>query len=74
MAADNNGLRLPSLFATLPYNPLSPATSFLASHFLTDWLSRLGLGNQVGSIANHLLLLPTQDTKRSKLDEGRLRL
>ena len=50
----------------------SPARSFLASHFCTDWLSRVGLGYQVGSTTNHLLLLPTRHTDRLKYDAGRI--
>ena len=38
--------------------PLLPAfllsDLFLAPHFHTVWLSRLGIGNQVGSITDHL--------------------
>ena len=35
-------------FFDFPFNPLSICQTFLASHFHTDWLSRLGLGKQVG--------------------------
>ena len=53
------------------FTRLPPVRPFLVPHFCTDWLSRLGLGNQVGSTTDHLQLLPTQHTKRSKYDEGR---
>ena len=36
------------------FYPLSPCLTFLASYFCTDWLSRLGLGNQVVSTTDHL--------------------
>ena len=58
-------------FFHFPFHPLSSCQTFLTSHFRTDWLSRLGLGNQVDSTTDHLLLLPTQHTERSKYDEGR---
>ena len=37
-----------------PIYPLYSCQTFLASHFHTNWLSQLGLGNQVGSTTNHL--------------------
>ena len=46
---------------------------FLASHFFTDCLSGLGLGNQLGSISDHLYLLPKKiDRYNYKIekDEG----
>ena len=47
------GIKLGSAetFFHFPFNPLSP---YLASHFRTNWLSRLGLVNQVGSTTDHL--------------------
>ena len=35
-------------FFPLPLLPTLCLPDLLASHFRTDWLSRLGLGNQVG--------------------------
>ena len=62
-------LRIVGVFSTsLPPTLLLP--DLLASHFRTDWLSWLGLGNQVGSIVYHLELLPTQHNKRLKYNEG----
>ena len=34
--------------------PAFHCQNFLASHFRTDWLSRLELGDQVGSTTDHL--------------------
>ena len=59
------------IFFHFPFYPLSSCQTILASHFRTDWLSRLGLGKQVSSSTDHLQLLPTQQTKRWKYDEGR---
>ena len=38
----------PVVFSLHPFLVLSSCQIFLASHFHTDWLSWLGLGNQVG--------------------------
>ena len=42
------------LFFSTSLLPAFLSQIFLASYFPTDWLSRLGLGNQVGSITHHL--------------------
>ena len=42
------------IFFHFPFYPHSSCLTFLASHFLSDWLSWLGLGNQVGSTVDHL--------------------
>ena len=42
------------IFFHVPLYPLSFCQNILAPHFRTDWLSKLGLGNQVGSTTNHL--------------------
>ena len=42
------------VFFLFPFYPLSSCQTSLASHFPTDWLSWLGLGNQVGSTTDHL--------------------
>ena len=60
------------IFFHFPSTPLSSCQFFLSSHFCTNWLSRLGLGEQLGSTTDHLQLLLTQHTKRSKYDEGRV--
>ena len=59
------------VLSTILSTRFPPVRPFLASHFRTDWLSLLGLGNQVGSTTDHLLLLPIQLTERSKYVEGR---
>ena len=59
------------VFSPLPYIPHSSCQTFLSPHFCTDWLSRLGIGNQVGSTTDHLKLLPKQHTERLKYNEGR---
>ena len=41
-------------FFHFPFHPLSSCQTFLASHICTDWLSWLGLGDQVGSTNDHL--------------------
>ena len=41
------------------YNPLSYCQSYPSPHFRTNWHSWLGLGYQVGSTTDRLLLLPT---------------
>ena len=51
--------------------PLSSCQTFLASHFPTNWISWLRLGNQVDSTSDHLSLFPTQHTERLTHDEGR---
>ena len=38
----------------LPWQPDFLLQDLLASHFRTDWLSWLGLGNQVGSTTDHI--------------------
>ena len=60
---DHLGKKIP-----LPFLPICSCQNFLASHLGTDWLSWLGLGNQVGSTTDHPELLPTQHTKKSKND------
>ena len=42
------------VFSPLPSLPAFHLLVFLATHFRTDWLSWLGLGNQVGSTTDHL--------------------
>ena len=42
------------VFSPLPYYPLSFCQTFLSPHFRTDWLSPLGIGNQVGSTTDLL--------------------
>ena len=42
------------MFFNFLFNPLSSSQVILASHFHTDWLLWLGLGNQVGSTTDHL--------------------
>ena len=42
------------VFFHFPFYSLSSCQTFLVSHFHTDWHSRLGLGNQVGSTTDHL--------------------
>ena len=44
---------LKDFFVTTSLLPAFPCQIFLGSHFRTDWLSRLGLGNQVGSTTDH---------------------
>ena len=58
-------------FFHFPFYPLSSCQTFLASHFRTDWLSRLGLGNQVGSTTDHLAncYLPSTPKDRSTMKE-----
>ena len=41
-------------FFNFPFYPLSSCQDILASHFRANWLSQLGLGNQVGSTTDHL--------------------
>ena len=64
-------LNAPLGFFPPPLYSLSWCQTFLAPHFRTDWLTRLGLGNQAGSTTDHLKLLTTQHTKRSKYEKGR---
>ena len=54
------------LFFHFPFYPLSSFRPFLPS-FHTDWISRLGLGNQVGSNTDHLsnCYLPSTPKDRS---------
>ena len=49
-------LRLNIHNSLFPFHPLSSCQTFLASHLRTDWLSWLGLGNQVGSTTDHLTI------------------
>ena len=59
-----------SVFPLFPYSAfLLP--DLLASHFCTDWLSCLGLCNQLGSITDHPLFSPTLHAEKSKYNEGR---
>ena len=41
-------------FFPLPFSTCFPLSDLSCLHFCTDWLSRLGLGNQVGSTTDHL--------------------
>ena len=52
------------------YWPPSSCQIFCASHFRTNWLSWLGLRNQVGSTTDQLKLFPTQHIKRFNFVEG----
>ena len=58
----------------LPFYPLSSCQTFLASHFRIDWLSRLGLGKQVGSTTDHLAnwYLPSTPKERSTMSAGQV--
>ena len=56
-------------FINFPFYLLSSHQTFHASPLPTDWLSQLGLGNQVGSSADHLELLPTPNTDKVAQDE-----
>ena len=49
----NSGLKSEGFFTT-SLLPGIPCKIFLASHFCTDWLSRLGLGHQAGSATDQL--------------------
>ena len=42
------------VFSTSLSSRFSSCQTFLASHFRTDWLSQMELGNQVGSTNDHL--------------------
>ena len=53
LAQQAYGLLRPFTFFHFPFYPLSSCQTFLPSHFCTDWLSRLGLGNQVGLTTDH---------------------
>ena len=50
-------------FPSTSLPPAFPWQIFLASHFCSNWLSRLGFGNLVGSTNDHLQLLPTKHTE-----------
>ena len=56
-----------TFFSNIPLlTRFPPVRPFLAPHLRTDWLSQLELGNLVGATTDHLKLLPTQHTERSK--------
>ena len=56
-------------FPTYLTTRFPPVRPFLPSHFCTDWLSWLGLGNQVGSTTDHLIncYLPSSPKDRSTM-------
>ena len=67
----NPGFFLFFLFFPLPFSTRFPLSDISCLHFRTDWLSRLGLGNQVGSTTDHLAncYLPSTPKDRSTMKE-----
>ena len=58
-------------FFPLPFSTCFPLSDLSCLHFFTDWLSRLGLGNNVGSTTDHLAncYLPSTPKDRSRMKE-----
>ena len=59
------------LFFPLLFSTRFPLSVPSCLHFRTDWLSRLGLGNQVGSTTDHLAncYLPSTPKDQSMMKE-----
>ena len=59
------------IFFHFPFLPAFPLSDLSCLHFRTNWLSRLGLGNQVGSTTDHLAncYLPSTPKDRSTMKE-----
>ena len=53
-AISKQQIKFGKFFLLLSFYPLSSCQTFLSSHFRTNWLSWLGLGNQVGTTTDHL--------------------
>ena len=66
-----NFLYSSNFFFPLPFSTRFPLSNLSCLHFRTDWLSRLGLGNQVGSTTDHLAncYLPSTPKDRSMMKE-----
>ena len=58
-------------FSTSPFSTRFPLSDLSCLHFCTDWLSRLGPSNQVGSTTDHLAncYLPSTPKDRSTMKE-----
>ena len=61
-----SGRCAPKFFPHFPFYQLSSSQTFLAFHFCTDWLSRMGLGNQVGSTNGHFANRYPQSTPKDE--------